>query len=653
MQHDESTSDADADASPGLATPVVTEPAPHRPARRRKAVTVEAATSAHDAGEDALTDRSEPPAIASPSNTVSSTNSVAAAGPAEGTSPQAGQAAGDDMTPRDAPRRRKRKSSGPDLAETEAETQPTESLSLEAQQTEPTEAQHDANGNPLQPHRPARVDRPNRPDRPRQNQNQRKKKHNSPLRGPAKNVPAVRIEEVISGDFDRAVEIAEAVEPGARRVLPPSPDAPKLHKVLAQAGVGSRREMEQLIVDGLVSVNGEPAHLGQRIQPGDQIRVNGKPLKFRISPPPARVLVYHKPVDEVVTFKDPEGRPTVFRNLPRVQNAKWTAIGRLDINTEGLLLFTTSGELANKLMHPSQGVEREYAVRVLGQVDSQAREKLLEGVELSDGPARFMSLEEAGGEGANRWYRVIIAEGRNREVRRLFEAVGLTVSRLIRVRYGSIALPAGLRRGDFAEIEREDVKAMMNHSGSVQAFDDSAKGQKPSGSGSNSVNSQSQRKHGGRHDKRHENRGQGGHNDSRNQDWQDGPSGAHGHPKRGGTSGEREPGPNSYAMSAVDALFGRASREARRAAPRHEHDDRQLPEREPGPNSYAMSAVDALFGKGAGGSGGHNKPRSARGGKKGGSGGQPDPMRSALGQGLGQGPRAGPGQGGKRRHFPR
>lgn len=146
----------------------------------------------------------------------------------------------------------------------------------------------------------------------------------------------MRIEEVVSGDFDRAVEIAEVVEPGARRVLAPSPEAPKLHKVLAQSGVGSRREMEEFIVEGRVSVNGEPAHLGQRIMPSDQIKVNGKALKFRVTPPPARVLVYHKPVGEVVAFKDPEGRPTVFRNLPRVQNAKWTAIGRLDINTEGL-----------------------------------------------------------------------------------------------------------------------------------------------------------------------------------------------------------------------------------------------------------------------------------------------------------------------------
>ena len=506
------------------------------------------------------------------------------------------EAATEGEAGREGQRRRNRRSS-------KAKTPRTEDQGIVPSDAAPAEAKR---------HEGARGDRPR--------QGKPKKKPNSPLRGPAKNVPAVRIEEVISGDFDRAVEIAEAAEPGARRVLAPSPEAPKLHKVLAQSGVGSRREMEELIVEGRVSVNGEPAHLGQRIMPGDQIKVNGKPLKFRVTPPPARVLVYHKPVGEVVTFKDPEGRPTVFRNLPRVQNAKWTAIGRLDINTEGLLLFTTSGELANKLMHPSQGVEREYAVRVLGQVDEETRQKLLTGVDLSDGPARFMSLEEAGGEGANRWYRVIIAEGRNREVRRLFEAVGLTVSRLIRVRYGSIALPAGLRRGDFAEIEREDVKAMMNHAGAgAQPGAGRPRGPKQNGQAAPGKPIRKEGRGGGR-----------------------------------GAGEEREPGPNSYAMSAVDALFGRATREARLAGQRGVVDDRELPEREPGPNSYAMSAVDALFGKGAGARGG-NKPRSARSGgkpgKKAGGGGQPDPMRSALGQV--QTPRQGTGQGGKRRNFPR
>ncbi len=457
------------------------------------------------------------------------------------------------------------------------------------------------------------------------------------------NLPAVRIEEVVSGDFDRAVELAEGAEPGVRRVLAPSPEAPKLHKVLAQGGIGSRREMEELIQEGRVSVNGEPAHLGQRIQPGDQIRVNGKPLKIRIAPPPARMLVYHKPVGEVVTFKDPDGRPTVFRNLPRVHNAKWTAVGRLDINTEGLLLLTTSGELANKLMHPSQGVEREYAVRVLGQLDDEMRRRLLEGVELSDGPARFLSLEEAGGEGANRWWRAVIAEGRNREVRRLFEAVGLTVSRLIRVRYGSIALPAGLRRGDFAELDREDVKALMARAGlgaSPTARRKGGRGAPAPGAapaGGQGVGQAGRRKGGPRADR--SDRGERSE-------------------PRGERSerSEREPGPNSYAMSAVDALFGRASREARLATLRNAALDEEsdIPEREPGPNSYAMSAVDALFGKSGGGGGRARGPRSAerssrKGARKGGS--QPDPTRSALGVAPGQ-PRY-PGAAAKRRNHSR
>ena len=446
--------------------------------------------------------------------------------------------------------------------------------------------------------------------------------------------PPVRIEEVVSGDFDRAVELADSAEPGVRRVLAPSPEAPKLHKVLAQGGIGSRREMEELIQEGRVSVNGEPAHLGQRIQPGDQIRVNGKPLKIRIAPPPARMLVYHKPVGEVVTFKDPDGRPTVFRNLPRVHNAKWTAVGRLDINTEGLLLLTTSGELANKLMHPSQGVEREYAVRVLGQLDDEMRSRLLEGVELSDGPARFLSLEEAGGEGANRWWRAVIAEGRNREVRRLFEAVGLTVSRLIRVRYGSIALPAGLRRGDFAEIDRDDVKALMSRAGlgaGQTARRKGGRGATAAPAGSTGPQQGSRRKQGGARPDRAERGGErGGERGERSE-----------RPERG----EREPGPNSYAMSAVDALFGRASREARLASMRNAalDEDSDVPEREPGPNSYAMSAVDALFGKSGGGParsrGPRNGERARKGPRKGGAGGrQPDPTRSALGMGSPQSP---------------
>ena len=236
-------------------------------------------------------------------------------------------------------------------------------------------------------------------------------------------------------------EAATGEGPAPKRVLAAEPDAPKLHKVLAQAGVGSRRDMEQLIVEGRITVNGEPAHIGQRISYGDQIRVAGKQIRVRIAPPPARVLAYHKPAGEVVTNDDPQQRPTVFRKLPRLMQGKWQSVGRLDINTEGLLLFTNSGELANQLMHPRFGVEREYAVRVLGSLDDAARARLLEGVEVDGQPAAFRSVEDGGGEGANRWYRVVITEGRNREVRKLFDAVGLSVSRLIRIRYGSVVLP--------------------------------------------------------------------------------------------------------------------------------------------------------------------------------------------------------------------
>lgn len=256
---------------------------------------------------------------------------------------------------------------------------------------------------------------------------------------------------------------------GAKRVLAPEPDAPKLQKVLGQAGVGSRRDMEELIADGRVTVNGEPAHTGQRISWGDRIEVNGRAIKYRIAPPPARIIAYHKPVGEVVTHDDPQQRPTVFRNLPRLQHGKWQSVGRLDINTEGLLLFTTSGELANQLMHPRFGVEREYAVRVLGTLEPQARERLLQGVMVEGQPASFKAIEDGGGEGANRWYRVVIAEGRNREVRKLFDTVGLTVSRLIRIRYGNVVLPRGLKRGVWVDLGPDDVRLIRQLAGGAHS----------------------------------------------------------------------------------------------------------------------------------------------------------------------------------------
>jgi 23S rRNA pseudouridine2605 synthase len=277
-------------------------------------------------------------------------------------------------------------------------------------------------------------------------------------------------EQVLSGAFDVEPEVIGSADASGppKRVLAAEPDAPKLHKVLAQAGVGSRRDMEQLITDGHVTVNGEPAHTGQRISFGDRIQVNGKPIKVRIAPPPPRLIAYHKPVGEVVTHDDPQQRPTVFRKLPRLQQGKWQSVGRLDINTEGLLLFTNSGELANQLMHPRFGVEREYAVRVLGTLDNESRAKLLEGVEIDGQKAGFKSVEDGGGEGLNRWYRVVITEGRNREVRKLFDAVGLTVSRLIRIRYGTVVLPRGLKRGVWVDLEEQDVRAIRRLAGGEQ-----------------------------------------------------------------------------------------------------------------------------------------------------------------------------------------
>ena len=275
---------------------------------------------------------------------------------------------------------------------------------------------------------------------------------------------ALRFDDVVSGAYD-AEPAPDAPAAAHKRVLAPQAESPKLHKVLAQAGMGSRLEMEQLILEGRISVNGEPAHIGQRIQFGDVIKVNGKPVRVRMTPPPPRVLAYHKPVGEVVTHDDPQNRPTVFRRLPRLQQGKWQSVGRLDLNTEGLLLFTNSGELANRLMHPRFGLQREYAVRVLGALSNEEKQRLLDGITLDDGPAQFLSIDDGGGEGANCWYRVTIAEGRNREVRRLFEAIGHAVSRLIRIRYGAMLLPRGLRRGAWLELDERDIARLTAAAG--------------------------------------------------------------------------------------------------------------------------------------------------------------------------------------------
>jgi 23S rRNA pseudouridine2605 synthase len=240
------------------------------------------------------------------------------------------------------------------------------------------------------------------------------------------------------------------------------PQAERLQKLLAAAGYGSRREIEGWIGAGRLQVNGAIAKLGDRALAADRIELDGKRLELKAASAAPRVLLYHKPDGEMVTRSDPGGRPTVFERLPPIPGGKWVAVGRLDINTAGLLLFTDSGELANRLMHPRYEVEREYAVRVLGELRPEERAQLLAGIALADGMARFDRLEPSGAEeGANRWYRVTLREGRNREVRRLFEALGRKVSRLLRVRYGPVELPRDLRPGRCIELDSKSVAEIV------------------------------------------------------------------------------------------------------------------------------------------------------------------------------------------------
>ncbi len=236
----------------------------------------------------------------------------------------------------------------------------------------------------------------------------------------------------------------------------------KLQKVLARVGLGSRRHMEQAIVDGRVSVNGKLATLGDRIEATDELRVDGRLVHFTVeSETRRRVLIYYKPEGEICSRQDPEGRPTVFDRLPPLKGERWVMVGRLDVNSSGLLLFTTDGELANRLMHPSNEIEREYAVRVMGEVTPEIRAALLAGVELEDGPAKFERISELGGEGFNRWLQVVVKEGRNREVRRLFESQGLKVSRLLRTRYGTVTLPRTLKTGRHIELDKHDIDPLV------------------------------------------------------------------------------------------------------------------------------------------------------------------------------------------------
>lgn len=393
-----------------------------------------------------------------------------------------------------------------------------------------------------------------------------------------------RFSDVVSGLYDIEPEPARD-EATVRRELAADPDAPKLHKVLAQAGVGSRRDMEQLILDGQVTVNGQPAHVGQRILLGDQVRVGGKPVRLRITPPAVRVLAYHKPAGEVVTHGDPQNRPTVFRKLPRLHQGKWQSVGRLDINTEGLLLFTNSGDLANQLMHPRFGVEREYAVRVLGTLEAESKSRLIEGVEIEGQRTAFRSIEEGGGEGVNRWYRVLIAEGRNREVRKLFDAVGLTVNRLIRIRYGCVVLPRGLKRGVWVDLSERDVRALQTLVGTR------------SGAGQSQDNGKSNRRRG--------RRGRGGREGDR--PIEDRPA------RDDNEAAEVGPIPNPLQQT----FDRRAIREARQ--PR-----REISEDGPIPNPLEQT-YDKRFVQKPRGPGGRNKGAGEDGAR------QPDPMQTSVG----------------------
>lgn len=239
----------------------------------------------------------------------------------------------------------------------------------------------------------------------------------------------------------------------------------RLQKALAASGVGSRREMEQWISAGWVQVNGKTAQLGDCILPDDEIHIRGSIVNIKWPDRLPRIILYYKQEGEIVSRRDPQGRVSIFDRLPQAASSRWVAIGRLDINTSGLLILTTSGELVNRFAHPSFEVEREYAVRILGELSIEQKQAMLEGIQLDDGIAKAQSLIEQGGEGANRWYHITLKEGRNREVRRLFESQGLVVSRLVRVRFGPLSLPTRLKRGQYYELNEVEVASIMRWSG--------------------------------------------------------------------------------------------------------------------------------------------------------------------------------------------
>ena len=435
---------------------------------------------------------------------------------------------------------------------------------------------------------------------------------------------------VVAGDFDGAAEPEEQAEAGEavaeKRVLLPDVDAPKLHKVLAQSGIGSRRDMEQMIQDERVTVNDEVAHTGMRVSFGDRVAVDGKPVRIRIAPPPARVIAYHKLAGEVVSHDDPQQRPTVFRKLPRLQQGKWQSGGRLDMNTEGLLLLTTSGDLANKLMHPRFGVEREYAVRVLGTLEKEARERLLAGVEIEGQAAAFKSIEDGGGEGVNHWYRVVITEGRNREVRKLFDAVGLTVSRLIRIRYGCVVLPRGLKRGDWVDLGEADVKALRRLTdgagaprGEGRREGRDAQGGRPArgddrGGKKGRGNEQRRERPEGRAEGARAENARGNRNNSNDKRRRE----------QGDLAPQREPGDPSRIPNPLQQTYDRRAIQRERAVSVRDDDFEDGPIPNPLQQTYDRRFVQDNRGGGRGGKG-------KGGGGGGGNQRQPDPMQTSVG----------------------
>ncbi|HXU57062.1 MAG TPA: pseudouridine synthase [Casimicrobiaceae bacterium] len=411
----------------------------------------------------------------------------------------------------------------------------------------------------------------------------------------------------------------------------------RLHKLLAQCGYGSLRGLEEMIIAGRITVNRQPAEVGQKVGPSDQVRINGELVRIRFAPPRARVLLYHKPAGEIVSRSDPEGRPTVFDKLPRLGSAKWIAVGRLDFNSEGLLLFTTLGELANRLMHPRYEVEREYAVRIVGSLTPEQEKALLEGIELDDGPARVSSLADGGGEGTNHWYKITLPEGRNREVRRLFEALGLMVSRLIRTRYGIVSMPPQLKRGQTLELGSDELNKLMTAAGML-------------GGDARASDPDEQPRHG--HDAGDDDM----HEEEEEVDGNRGTYGAHEESGVREIDGNREPGPGSHSPRPANPGHGRPHGQRAAgvtagmsggpgaAAPRGSPKQRggrghQGGRGGPGRGGGTMAAGGPGGGRGGpgGGRGGQGGAHGGPGGGRGGSRGRRGPRGGGQPGGGGQG----------------